>query len=255
MIAETRQFTFSDFIQSTIIQEQAIPVDIPEKMGHKCDLCKLQWRDRCTPEEIKKRVCKASDPHHDTDGKWCETHCETKPKICRECDIRERCAEDPAGPHDGCMPHPGCYQVALQNEYPSPKETPAKRLARGKAIREEVRENREAMKKLSTGKSTLKSCTKKKRYSIRIRPVTDDAPTLIEMGRHYLTDCTGPSPQGSSGSQDTKENTIRSILQTLNIWRDKGAPITKKDVRFDDATGEFSISDFFGEDGQLRCSP
>jgi hypothetical protein len=103
-------------------------------------------------------------------------------------------------------------------------------------------------------KPAVKKPRTKKPYAITIKPVTEDAPQLIAMGRHYLTDCTGPTPQGSSGSQDTKENTIRSILQTLNIWQKK-IPITDKDALFEDETGEFNKSDFFSEDGTLRSSP
>jgi hypothetical protein len=55
-----------------------------------------------------------------------------------------------------------------------PEETPDERLARGKAIREEVRENREAMKRMSTRSGTLtqEKKRKKKEPAVALRQST-----------------------------------------------------------------------------------
>ena len=76
-----------------------------------------------------------------------------------------------------------------------------------------------------------------------------------ELGRKYTLDITGPSC-GSAGGQETREDLIRNALSTLEFWnKNKPVKITTATVRFDDRTGEFSIDDFFREDGTLQPAP
>ena len=105
-------------------------------------------------------------------------------------------------------------------------------------------------------KKKKKPRTKKHHYTICISPVTADQPQLVEMGRKYNLWCTGPEC-GNSGSEETREHVIKSALHAFNNWQEspnknKGEPITEKDVLFEDTTGEFNMSDFFDADGKLK---
>jgi hypothetical protein len=79
---------------------------------------------------------------------------------------------------DGRNPDNWCYVEPVMEKQKrarkEPEETPDERLARGKAIREEVRENREAMKRMSTRSGTLtqEKKRKKKEPAVALRQST-----------------------------------------------------------------------------------
>lgn len=103
--------------------------------------------------------------------------------------------------------------------------------------------------------STKKPRTPKTPYGLKISFVPKDATALLEMGRKYATDITGPSC-GNYTPHKTREDVIRSTLQTLEFWnKNKPITVTKATVRFEDKTGEFSIDDFFREDGTVQPAP